>query len=98
MNYKNYILISKHLFRSEYIYADAQEYMADQLFINQKIRVKFCKEYGHENEKYCMITCKIWNRDIDNFLQSMEKLRSKMALIGNTDYKKFCEETFSLFD
>lgn len=50
MNYKNYILISKHLFRSEYIYADTQEYMADQLFINQKIRVKFCKEYGRENE------------------------------------------------
>ena len=46
MSYKNYILIQKHLFRSEYIFADTEEYLADQLFKNEKIRVNFGKEYG----------------------------------------------------
>lgn len=45
MSYKNYILIQKHLFRSEYIFADTEEYLADQLFKNEKIRVNFGKEY-----------------------------------------------------
>ena len=50
MSYKNYILIQKHLFRSEYIFADTEEYLADQLFKNEKIRVNFGTEYGHRRE------------------------------------------------
>lgn len=63
MSYKNYILIQKHLFRSEYIFADTEEYLADQLFKNEKIRVNFGKEYGHTEEKYLLVSCKIWNKD-----------------------------------
>lgn len=98
MPYKNYILVQKHLFRSEYIFADIKEYLADQLFINEKIRVDFGKEFGHTEKKYLLISCKIWNKDRDKFLRSMEKLKNKMPLIGNTDYEEFCKETLSLFN
>jgi hypothetical protein len=98
MSYKNYVLVQKHLFRSEYIFADTEEYLADQLFKNEKIRVNFGKEFGHKEKKYLLISCKIWNKDHDKFFTSMEKLRNKMPLIGNTDYEKFCKETFKMFD
>ncbi len=97
MSYKNYILVQKHLFRSEYIFVDAEEYLANQLFINEKIRVDFGKEFGHSEKKYLFISCKIWNKDRDKFLLAMEKLRNKMPLVGNTDYRRFCKETFGMF-
>lgn len=98
MSYKNYILIQKHLFRSEYIFADTEEYLADQLFKNEKIRVNFGKEFEHTEEKYLLISCKIWNKDQGKFFRAMEKLRNKMLLVGNTDYEEFCKETFKMFD
>ena len=73
MSYKNYILIQKHLFRSEYIFADTEE-------------------------KYLLISCKIWNKDQGKFFRAMEKLRNKMPLVGKTDYEEFCKETFKMFD
>ena len=98
MSYKNYILTQKHLFRSEYIFADTEEYLADQLFKNEKIRVNFGKEFGHTEEKYLLISCKIWNKDQGKFFRAMEKLRNKMPLVGKTDYEEFCKETFKMFD
>lgn len=98
MSYKNYILIQKHLFRSEYIFADTEEYLADQLFKNEKIRVNFGKEFGHIEEKYLLISCKIWNKDSGKFFRAMEKLRNKMPLVEKTDYEEFCKETFKMFD
>ena len=97
MSYKNYILIQKHLFRSEYIFADTEEYLADQLFKNEKIRVNFGKEFGHIEEKYLLISCKIWNKDSGKFFRAMEKLRNKMPLVEKTDYEEFCKETFKMF-
>ena len=98
MSYKNYILIQKHLFRSEYIFTDTEKYLADQLFKNEKIRVNFGKEFGNKEERYLLISCKIWNKDHGKFFRSMEKLRNKMPLVGNTDYEAFCKGVFSLFE
>lgn len=92
MPYKNCLLVQKHIFRSEYIFADTEEYLADQLFKNGKIRVNFGKEFGHAEKKYLLISCKIWNRDRDKFLRAMEKLRNKMPMVGNTDYEEFCRK------
>lgn len=96
MSYKNYILVQKHLFRSEYIFADTEEYLADQLFKNEKIRVNFGKEYGHKEEKYLLVFCKIWNKDQGKFFKAMEKLRNKMPLVGNVDYEELCKYVFSV--
>lgn len=98
MPYKNYILIQKHLFRTEYFFADTGEHLADQLFVNEKIKVSFRKEYVKKGEKYILISCKVWNKENSKFFKAMEKLRNKMALVGNTDYEKFCKDTFSLFE
>lgn len=98
MPYKNYILVQKHLFRSEYIFADTEEYLADQLFKNEKIRVNFGKEFGHKEEKFLLISCKIWNKDQGKFFRAMEKLRNKMLLVWNTNYEEFCKDVFSLFE
>lgn len=98
MPYKNYVLIQKHLFRTEYFFADTGEYLADQLFVNEKIKVSFRKEYVKKGEKYILISCKVWNKENSKFLKAMEKLRNKMALVENTDYEKFCKDTFSLFE
>ena len=80
MPYKNYILIQKHLFRTEYFFADTEEYLADQLFVIEKIKVKFGKEYVKKGEKYILISCKVWNKDNSKFLKAMGKLRNKMLI------------------
>ena len=95
ISYKGF---EKDLVCSEYIFADTEEYLADQLFKNEKIRVNFGKEYGHTEEKYLLVSCKIWNKDQGKFFKAMEKLRNKMPLVGNTDYEEFCKETFKMFD
>ena len=73
MSYKNYILIQKHLFRSEYIFADTEEYLADQLFKTwnkdqgkfframEKLRNKMPLVGNTDYEEFCKETFKMFD-------------------------------------
>lgn len=93
MEYKNYLQLRK--FSLRYVYyciIDADEYLADELFIRHKVKVKFEHEYAKHGTKYLCIFCKIKKKDKLKFLQALEELKSKMLLLGYLDYQKFCEE------
>lgn len=80
------------LFFRHYAFVDTKEYLADQLFIQEKVRVHFGQEAHRTDSKYCIIFCKIKKSDEKAFLTALQKLPSKMLLCGHTDYLDFCRE------
>nr|WP_326184525.1 hypothetical protein [uncultured Oscillibacter sp.] len=85
------------LFFRHYAFVDTKEYLADQLFIQEKVRVYFGQEAHRADSKYCMIFCKIKKSDEKAFLIALQKLPSKMLLCGHTDYLDFCRNFQKLF-
>lgn len=74
-----------------YAFVDCDEYYADQIFIDNKIKVKFGKEFKDSKSAYRMIFCKVRKRDEEKFLEAISELRNKMILMGYTDYEEQCQ-------
>lgn len=85
-------LESKSLFKEEYAYIDVPEYLADQLFINEKIKVDFKATYSKEGFPYVIVYCKIYKKDRNKFIHAMERLTPKMILFDHSDYNEYCIE------
>lgn len=98
-DFTNYIPIkSYNPFICRFLYFDIREnYLADSIFIQHKMRVKFGPEFAKSGEKYVLVHCKIKKCDKEKFLQSMEELQNKALLLGYNDYKEFCKEKMKEF-
>lgn len=93
MEFKNYISIKKASLRYQYFcFIDTNEYLADRLFINHKVRVHFQNEAYRPDIDYVFIFCKVKKRDVSEFLEALEELKNKMILLGHSDYETFCIE------
>ena len=80
------------LFYLRYAYVDLHErYLADSLLCRHKIPVRFGDEYVKEKEKYMIVTCKVRKKYRKAFEEAMEELKTKMLLLGYTDYEEFCD-------
>lgn len=90
---RNYVQIDKFSLRYRYFcYVDVKQYLADELFKKNRIRVWFTKEYGKEDKDYIAIMCKVYKRDAKKFEALMPELEKKMLLMGYTDYAEICGE------
>lgn len=90
---KNYWKIKAFsLFATHYVYVDHRSYLADQLFIQYQVSVKFKQEMLRENSPYCMIFCKVQKKDTERFEKALSKLNDKMLLLGYKDYQEICKE------
>lgn len=88
----NYWTIRKFsLLYSYYAIIDTTDYLADQLFVKNEVRVWFGQEYICPGGPYCVIFCKCRKRDTGAFESAMNELPRKMLLRGHTDYIQFCE-------
>lgn len=67
-----------------YAFLDTEDYMANQLFVENKVRVRFRKEFARE--RYRVIFCKVRKKDEKSFLETLQKLRRKAILSGYVDY------------
>ena len=87
----HFVQLESHslLFR-HYAFVDTKDYLADQLFIQEKVRVYFRQETHRTDNDYCVIFCKVRKRDETVFLTALQKLPSKMLLLGHTGYLDFC--------
>ena len=98
-NVVNYIQLKSGKL-SRYInfaYIDTTGYLADRIFIETKVRVKFCGDYKHREKNYVIVTCKVKEKDVPMFLQALKELKNRALLVGNTDYETFCKEHFERF-
>ena len=93
---ENYIeLESVFPWRKKYMFVDTiGDYKADQVFIDNRIRVNFGDEMVKPGSKYGFIFCRIRAKDEDRFLKSMKDLSNKHLLMGNKDYLSFCSAVF----
>ncbi len=90
---ENYIKLKKKWYSryNEFIYIDVNGHWADDIFVKNKIPVKFKGDYKHDDEKYVIVYCKVKSKYIDEFLNSLGELKNKMLHNGFTDYEVFCE-------
>ena len=95
----NYIELGRSRFfrNKQFAYIDTTGFLADRIFTQNEIKVKFCGDYFHKEKKYVAVMCKVKKKDTSVFLQSMEELANRAILMGNTDYESFCKEQFEKF-
>lgn len=95
----NYLQLKSNRFSryDNFVYIDTTGFLADRIFAQNEIRVKFCGDYFHKENKYVVVMCKVKKKDTPVFLQSMEELTNRAILMGNTDYESFCKEHFERF-
>ena len=86
------------LFTIPYVYVDHNSYLADSLFAQRKIVMKFKGEMTRTDSQYCIIFCKVLKRDVQKFEDALEKLTDKMLLLGHNDYVDVCNEIAMLLD
>lgn len=85
----NYVMLKKFsLLYFHYAFLDIEDHMADQLFIENKVRVRCGREFA--NGKYRVIFCKVRKKDEKAFLEALDKLRRKAILMGCVDYDEMC--------
>ena len=94
----NYIELGRSRFfrNKQFAYIDTMVLLADRIFIENKVRVKFCGDYKHRERNYDVVICKVKKKDVSVFLQSMAELKNRAILMGNTDYETFCKEQIRL--
>lgn len=94
----NYIELGTSRFSryKQFAYIDTMGFLADRIFIENKIRVKFCGDYKHREKNYIIVICKVKEKDVPMFLQALKELKNRAILMGNTDYETFCKEQIRL--
>ena len=94
----NYIELGTSRFfkNKQFAYIDTTGFLADRIFIENKVRVKFCGDYKHREKNYVVVICKVKEKDVPMFLQALKELKNRALLMGNTDYETFCKEQIRL--
>lgn len=96
---KNYWkLREKSLFTDTYAYIDHNSYLADQLFIQDRIKVRYKEELARDNSPYCIVFCKVLRKEAARFEGALDKLENKMLLLGHKDYPEACLEIGKLIE
>lgn len=83
-----YLKIRKPSLQYDYfLFFDTPEYLADQLFIKQMVRVWFDQEYAKEGSPFLAILCHVKKKDSAKFLAALDALKNKMILCGYPEYE-----------
>lgn len=91
-----YLKIRKVSLRYNYfLFYDTSEYLADQLFIRQKVRVWFDEEYAKEGSRFLAILCHVKKRDSHRFIDAIAALRNKILLCGYPEYETEVQKMLS---
>lgn len=96
---KNYWRMSDFsIFSVPYAYVDHSSYLADRLFRQNKVAMKFKGEMVKDNSPYCVIFCKVLKKDAERFEEALGRLKDKMLLLGHRDYPDACSEVAKMID
>ena len=86
------------VFSVPYAYVDHSSYLADTLFVQNKVRLKFKGEYVKSESPYRIIFCKVRKKDTERFEEALERLNNKMLLCGYRDYPEVCSEIAGMLE
>lgn len=89
---RNYVKIEKKsLLFNYYAYIDTEEYLADSIFIQEKLRVFFEKTGRKQDCQYVVVLCKVWKWDAEKFVYAMGRFYNKLLLLGHGECIIFFE-------
>lgn len=89
---RNYIELHSYLpWRKNFAYVDTTRRIADRLFIDKKIIIKFKGDFSHKEDGYIIVLASCRNRDWDDVKKVLLSMHDKMILIGKSDYSQYCE-------
>lgn len=95
---KNYLDLGRFLLiYQRFVFLDTEDYLADQLFIRHRVRVRFGDEYVHPEHPYRFIFCTVRRKDKQRFLDALAEMSDKMTILGHPDYDAFCERWRKIF-
>lgn len=86
------------LFHKYYMYLDHNEYYADAIFRQNKLRLKFTKEYKRKNYPYRMIVVRCPKDQAELFERACNDIPRIMLIRGRKDYAEAARQIFSKFD
>ena len=90
---KNYIEIDrKSLLFKFFAYLDTNEYLANEMFVQNGLKVFFCKTGRKKDSRYVIVICKVWKKDADRFVRVMDLMNKKMLLLGYGNFEKVLQE------
>ena len=90
---KNCVKIEKKsLLFNYYAYIDTEEYLADSIFIQEKLKVFFGKTGRKQVSRYVVVLCKVWKWDAEKFVHAMGTFYNKLLLLGHEECVNFFEE------
>ena len=90
---RNYVKIEKKsLLYNYYAYIDTEDFLADSIFIQEKLRVFFGKTGRKKSSQYVVVLCKVWKWDAEKFVYAMEKLHNKILLFEHKECLNFFSE------
>lgn len=75
-----------------YAYIDTEEYLADSIFIQEKLKVFFGKTGRKQDSKYVVVLCKVWKWDAEKFVRAMGMFYDKLLLLGYAGCVNFFEK------
>lgn len=86
------------LLNDSYAYVDHSSYLADQLFVQNKVKLKCSCEMVREDSPYRIIFCKVRKKDAAKFEEALGRMENKMLLLGHRDYPEVCEKLTWIID
>ena len=90
---RNYVKIErKSLLYNYYAYIDTEDFLADSIFIQEKLRVFFGKTGRKQDSQYVVVLCKVWKWDAEKFVRAMGIFYNKLLLLGHGESVNFFEE------
>lgn len=75
-----------------YAYMDLDHYLADEIFLEKEIEVKFIREMERADSPYRIVFCKVKREDAERLEEAFKILGDKMLLLGHADYLAVCAE------
>lgn len=77
--------------RSYFFYFDTDEYLADSVFAEHGLKVRFTREeWVKPGFHYRGILCSVKRKDEWKFIDAIDSVKKKMLLCGHTDYEQEC--------
>lgn len=75
-----------------FFYVDTPDYKADSLIEKRGIRVKYLHDHRRDNDSFCVCSCRIPKKQLEDFLDAMYELQNLMLICGYDDYEEYCDE------
>ena len=90
---RNYVKIEKKsMLFNYYAYVDTEEFLADDIFMKENMKVCREKVGKQEDSEYVVVICKVLKTDKDKFRMVMKDLYYKMIVLGHTKHATFFSE------